>query len=119
MMSQIPDWYNGVGDGWAAILTILHTELMEVCDLYEADQVKEKFGGLRAYVSCPEGTDEAIKDQVLALELKYEALSYSVCEICGQQGQNQANAHGWYTTLCVLHRAEEEAAVRAHKEGET
>ena len=30
-MTQLPDLYDFVGDGWAAILTMLHTELMQIC----------------------------------------------------------------------------------------
>ena len=111
-MSKLTGHYGDVGPGWAAILTMLHTELEQVAPDYEVLQVKEKFGGLRAYISTPheEGIDPegtAIRDAAYALEYKYEALSQSVCELCGHPGVNKADSpHGWYRTLCEMHREE-------------
>jgi hypothetical protein len=55
------------------------------------DQVKEKFGGLRAYHS---GGD----DYVSGLVSMAEAMSYKICEVCGERGY--PNKSGWITTLC-------------------
>jgi len=99
-MGQIPDWYGSTGDGWNAILTILHNELMKVCPEYEAAQVKEKFGSLRAYLDFPEGVSPAARNSAYELERKYEAFSQFTCEHCGKTGTNKANSHGWWSTLC-------------------
>ena len=66
------------------------------CDSYvschpRAVQVKEKFGGLRFYMTG--GTDE-----IFDLIEKAEALSYKTCESCGAPG-TQSNSK-WITTLC-------------------
>ena len=67
--------------------------------------MKEKFGSLRAYICVPRGSgvnpDEiAIQDAAYALEHKYEALSQSVCELCGRQGANTPSESGWWRTRC-------------------
>jgi len=66
------------------------------CDGYRlphprASQVKEKFGGLRFYMTC--GTDE-----IYDLTDKAEALSYKTCEECGKPGEERHG--GWIRTLC-------------------
>lgn len=59
------------------------------------DQIKEKFGGLRIYYS---GGD----DYVRGLVNLAEAMSYKICEICGNKGK--PNKNGWISTLCDAHR---------------
>lgn len=68
------------------------------CDRYEAthpkaSQVKEKFGGLRFYMTC--GTGE-----IFDLIDGAEALSYETCEECGSPGESRDT--GWIRTLCDL-----------------
>lgn len=60
------------------------------------DQVKEKYGGLRIYFS---GGD----DYVEGLVSMAEAISYNICEVCGNKGT--PNKGGWITTLCEKCRA--------------
>ncbi len=55
------------------------------------DQVKEKYGGLRLYFT---GGDDYIRGMVRMAE----AMSYKICEVCGNKGQ--PNKGGWITTLC-------------------
>lgn len=59
------------------------------------DQVKEKYGGLRIYFS---GGD----DYVEGLVSMAEAISYYVCEVCGNKGE--ANKGGWISVRCEAHR---------------
>ena len=59
------------------------------------DQVKEKYGGLRLYFS---GGD----DYVEGLVSMAEAISYYVCNICGNKGE--ANKGGWISVRCEAHR---------------
>jgi len=66
------------------------------CDVYigsypKAAQVKEKFGGLRFYMTC--GTDE-----IYDLISEAETLSCKTCEECGKPGEERAT--GWIHTLC-------------------
>lgn len=67
-----------------------------ICDQYEgryprASQVKEKFGGLRFYMT--HATDE-MYDITDAAEQESE----EICEQCGAPGELRGNA--WLTTLC-------------------
>ena len=82
-----------VGAGW-------FTLIMELFDHKPANcivtQVKEKFGGLRFYISG--GTEEY--NRVIQ---RIEAQSFKVCEKCGQSGTPMTpdgNPHGWIKTIC-------------------
>ena len=90
------------GDGWFDIIWNLSSKLEPLIqkfidenqdtELYpKAAQVKEKFGGLRFYMTC--GSDE-----IFDLINEAEALSYKTCEECGKPGE--ARATGWIHTLC-------------------
>jgi hypothetical protein len=60
-----------------------------------ANQVKEKFGGLRFYVS---GADDHV-DGMIALA---ETLSYHICEHCGVMDETVVcTGKGWVQTLCM------------------
>jgi hypothetical protein len=95
-MGKLTDHYEDVGPGWWALLSAMHSELEKVCPEYEALQVKEKFGGLRAYI---DGHKEAF-----AIENRYEYLSYSVCEECGKAGKNGQWGSSWWKTYCPEHQ---------------
>ena len=60
-------------------------------------QVKEKFGGLRFYVS--DATDEVHNYIEFA-----ESMSFRVCEMCGAPGEPRSD--GWTKTLCDRHHRE-------------
>lgn len=67
------------------------------CDAYisshpRASQVKEKFGGLRFYMT-------GVTDEINNLIEAAEELSLQTCEQCGQPGSNSA-VNGWYRTTC-------------------
>lgn len=91
------------GDGWFKILWDLSAKLEHMIEAYEtenpsedvgpicASQVKEKFGGLRFYLT--HGTEEMFN----AIE-EAEHLSYRTCEQCGMPGE--AREGGWILTLC-------------------
>jgi len=66
------------------------------CEKYKsshprAAQVKEKFGGLRFYMTSK-------NDEIHALVREAEQLSYEFCEECGKPGQTDNK--GWIRTLC-------------------
>lgn len=86
--------YLEISSGWYSIVKELIAELINLGWDREVIQVKEKFGGLRFYVSnIPEGGDSVI--------LKYEALSHHVCEVCGNYGTIRGGS--WLQTLCDDH----------------
>jgi hypothetical protein len=58
---------------------------------FKFDQIKEKFGGLRAYYSGG-------NDYIRGLVTMAETMSYKICEVCGNKGK--PNKSGWISTLC-------------------
>lgn len=81
----------------------------EICEEtglpYEVHQVKEKFAGLRFYVSfAPEGNSQKKARETEALNLigEVESVSFRVCEKCGNLGKVCSNGH-WMKTLCPDH----------------
>ena len=94
-------WGIACEDGWYTILDTLCREIQFHIDKrygydntvrqVEAEQIKEKFGGLRFYYS---GGDNGIEGMVRLAE----ALSYKTCEWCGNPGETQKK--GWIITLC-------------------
>ncbi len=87
------------GNGWFSLINDLCIRMQDYLDKHpeveqvEATQVKEKYGGLRFYVS---GGDEAT-DKMIA---EAERDSYAICEKCGSTvGVHQTK--GWIQTLCL------------------
>jgi len=90
--------YDQVGKGWHPLLDKIFAFLPEDVVVL---QVKEKFGGLRFYISG--GTDE-IWDKIDEVE----AESYKICEVCGEPGVCESLG-GWAQTLCPEHKEAVEA----------
>lgn len=88
-------------DGWLNIIDNLCKEIQDYCDLKNkqeyvefqviAIQVKQKWGGLRFYVSSGD-------DYIYKLITKAEQDSYKICEICGNPGELKET--GCWITLC-------------------
>jgi hypothetical protein len=94
------------GDGWVNLLWKLCEDIEKILDKPEndrlrehfyIDQIKEKFAGLRFYVS---GSD----DEIDTLIDRAEYDSYHTCEECGEPGKPREG--GWYRTLCDKHAEE-------------
>jgi hypothetical protein len=82
---------------WLCEKEILYKELPCVCEKYypchpKASQVKEKFGGLRLYMT--HGNEEIWK-----IIDRAEIESYKTCEECGKNGELR-NDLPWHRTLC-------------------
>ena len=91
-----------IGPGWFSLIEELSTKLeplIQECkdldpEFYpKAAQVKEKFGGLRFYMTTE--TEEMSK-----LIRKAEAKSFKTCEECGEPGE--VRGLGWVRTLCDM-----------------
>lgn len=101
LIAKYPHLFEGIqfgiqcGDGWFSLIDELcqHTTnwMLRTGYVCKATQVKEKFGGLRFYVS--QSTLEL--DEVID---KAEELSYTICETCGQPGK--LNEGPWYKVRC-------------------
>lgn len=95
LISAYPEQFKNLqwiecGDGWYDILLKLcyivdnrldyKKRLNEPLDFFYWSQIKEKFGGLRAYCY---GADEYIRG---AIEMA-ESMSYITCEVTGERGK--------------------------------
>lgn len=122
MESEFPKMLSGhyggfaVGPGWWPIIKSLCRSIQhhvdwaneqkekfgrgEGCPQVTAEQVKEKFGGLRFYYR---GGD----DYISGLVTMAEQWAGHSCEECGAPGKRTSG--GWVRTLCDFHIAEREA----------
>lgn len=83
-----------VGPGWAGLVKKIYDKLPDGAFI---EQIKEKFGGLRFYVSnVPMEMFDFIGD--------VEEESYTICEECGKPGTTRDDL-GWVLTLCDEHHA--------------
>jgi hypothetical protein len=90
-----------VGDGWEPLIRRLSEKLEPIAREtgLHALQVKEKFGGLRFYVSTGGGMRSVIEAA--------EEESYRTCEHCGAVGSTREYGRSWLITLCnICHERE-------------
>lgn len=88
------------GDGWFSIIDEMCQEIQshikewpqEAKDRLHFDQIKEKFGTLRVYMSVYDKGIESILDKAAAKSAK-------TCETCGQPGERDRD-HWYILTLC-------------------
>lgn len=84
-------------DGWYDIIQELCGDISKIdkAGVTQASQVKEKFGGLRFYVTqCTPEVHDLISEA--------EEKSYHTCEVCGKKGELRRDL-GWIRTLCEQH----------------
>jgi hypothetical protein len=104
--------YNGMScdDGWYELLDELCSGLEKIIaalpaqeqPIFYAVQCKEKFGGLRMYLSRSTG-------EMDALIAHAEERAKRTCEVCGQPGSLDTSKQGWVRTLCPIHIQERQA----------
>jgi hypothetical protein len=82
------------GDGWADIIDRLITDLVALGWNRDVVQIKEKFGGLRFYISSDSG---GLHKRIA----KAEEESFETCEVCGEIGGPTATA--WVKIRCEEH----------------
>ncbi|MCQ4081964.1 hypothetical protein NGB36_15440 [Streptomyces sp. RB6PN25] len=104
---QIPDCLHSVGPGWQPLLMRLHKQLKALASDYRVEDVKEKFGGLRVRVADRFDADGEFDgdwaDASSPLIRAAEAMSQTICEFCGAQGQPRSRGDrdgGWIKTVC-------------------
>lgn len=92
-------WGFSCGDGWYSIIEELSEKIAKIDkeNLVVADQVKEKFAGLRFYYHI-EGENNSLFDKVDKLVSEAEAKSFKTCERCGKPGSVKGKM--WVTTMC-------------------
>ena len=90
-------WGFECGDGWYDILDHLCgaiTEYTHDPDEVYVDQIKEKFGRLRFYLS----REDDVMHGMITLA---EYMSGHTCELCGAPGKTRDVS--WFVTLCDEH----------------
>jgi hypothetical protein len=101
LKAKYPSVFSGrcdvsVGAGWVPLLDELCAKLEPLCQdpCTHAVQIKEKFGGLRFYLSrgCRE-----VYDLIAEAEKK----AAKTCEKCGEPGAPRSGS--WIKTLCDFH----------------
>ena len=100
-------WGFDCDDGWEPLIRDAASKIEPILrdwvekfpdeDHPRASQVKEKFGGLRIYMS-------KYNDEISSIIDEIEDKSYSTCEICGKEGKLRSRA--WLKTLCDNHDEE-------------
>jgi hypothetical protein len=93
-------WGFECGDGWYDLLDHLCGSLVTYTygdeEIY-VDQVKEKFGRLRFYLSKED-------DVMHGMVSMAEHMSGQICETCGNRGETRGGS--WMVTLCDKHHEE-------------
>lgn len=79
-------------DGWFPLLEEFFQKLAALNQPVQILQIKEKFGGLRIYLS---NSNEEISDLVEATIAK----ANNTCEMCGEKGEVMSS-HGWLRCIC-------------------
>lgn len=90
---------GNVGEGWQKLIEFTHFYVSKLDPGYEVIQIKEKFGGLRYYVSLSADLDLNDNQIIQTLIDMAEQLSFLICEDCGGKGRVK-NLQGWLRTLC-------------------
>ena len=109
LRAKYPEQFNDLtsiecDDGWCELLDRLFAVVKHEIgkeDCFKWTQIKEKFGGLRAYCSC---SNEHIGGAIAMAE----CMSYITCEVTGKNGKlrkRRVNSAGeiipaWMKTLC-------------------
>lgn len=92
--------YREFEDGWIKILEDLHARISSVYPDYKIIQIKEKFGGLRYYISpIPANLHDTIQGYIREAEDQAE----KTCETCGAPGSLSKSERGWLKTVCDQH----------------
>jgi hypothetical protein len=103
---DFPGWFDvnfGCHGGWSDLTRAMAEWLWELGmpKGFHFLQIKEKFGGLRAYASVRTLTTEQmhiVRERIDACE----AASYGICEKCGEPGHPRRK-DGIYQTSCDQH----------------
>lgn len=92
-------FYIETDDGWFNLVKDLSREIEKIAEKVDKvpriRQIKQKFGGLRFYVS--DSTDE-----MESIITQFEIKSYHICEVCGEKGE--VTNYGYIKTLCEKHQ---------------
>jgi len=94
-----------IGSGWLQLLDDLCAKIMALPggEAVVADQIKEKFGGLRFYWHS-QANDKLDAEAVSKLVDEAERQSTKTCEHCGTTENVTHGGKRWVRALCDAHR---------------
>jgi len=103
LQSSLMTFDFAYSDGWFDLTYKLCKDIKEfykgvIPDHFYVVQCKEKFGGLRFYITCA-------PTEVFNMIHKAEDDSYKICEECGKPGKLRRDL-AWWLTLCDEHYKE-------------
>ena len=93
------------GEGWKPIAMKVINAIIEYNDnspedsVIYIDQVKEKFAGLRIYVTY-DNVPQDVVDKIENLIKEAEIEASNTCEECGSKENIGMRVNGWYTVMC-------------------
>ena len=119
LLLRIPDgWGRWIScdRGWYPLIVRLDAQLAALDPEYTVHQVKEKFGGLRFYMSSE--ADPDVQEAMRALIDEAEQASVRICEDCGSAGELSRSAGGWHQTLCASCRADSDRGYKPVRDEE-
>ena len=91
--------YVAVDEGWYQIIVDCDNELTAIDPNYSILQIKEKFGGLRYYMSPSNDTTVEQRDAMHKVVSKYEVVAAQTCEATGLPGVLMKSVGGWLKTV--------------------
>lgn len=95
MMIGLEDHYPNIPKGWRDLVEYTHGKLLQIDPRYKILQIKEKFGGLRYYIS----TESKRVNDMQSFIFEAEKKSRIICQNCGKDG-NSRQVNGWHLTAC-------------------
>jgi len=97
----VPGYWKStdVDEGWYQIIVDCDKELTAIDPNYQILQIKQKFGGLRYYMTPCNDTTEKQRDKMYKVISRYEAKAAQTCEATGKPGVLMKSSTGWLKTL--------------------
>ena len=97
----VPEYWKSidVDEGWYQIIVDCDKELTAIDPNYGVYQIKEKFGGLRYYMTPCNDTTKEQRNKMYEVISKYEAIAARTCEATGKPGVLMKSIGGWLKTL--------------------
>jgi len=75
----------GVEKGWYKLITDLNAELRLIAHEYRITHIGNRFGELAYYITVKK-TDEDKRPEMMRIIKKYNEISKTTCQICGNSG---------------------------------
>jgi hypothetical protein len=101
--------YFEINEGWKELVEEITSKIEVVNNKYSpssyirAAQVKQKFGGLRYYISIEEIDEQDVR-YVYDMIAEAEKRSFTICEYCSSPAKNTTGRHYHVETVCDEHR---------------